>query len=378
MTSPGSGSVRFWPVTSAANVMMQSCTGMPAQQGVIVPHSTSAAPVRVELTPEGIAAVTAAAASMARLSMRGARLLKFTNNAVVLLPAAGAVLRIAGSEEVRARVPVVVAAARWLEDLGLPAVRLYPAVQQPLEIGGHLVTVWQAVEPGVTAADATGLAGILRALHAVDTAPPAELPTWNVAGFLRRRLGEAVGVADADLAFLRGELDAIEDLLQALVDVEPLVPAGVVHGDAYLGNVVPSRAGPVLCDFDGVSVGPREWDLVPVAVGSLRFDYSAGLHEKFARAYGVDVTAWPGFAALRRLRELQVVTSVLPVLEANPALRPQWLLRLDSLRRRDETVRWTPYPAADRQAPIRAARKSVGRRVGRGLVRTPDAHAQPH
>ena len=320
------------------------------ERGVMVARTGSVSPARVDLTADGIAAVTAAAGRLTGLSIRGARLLKFTNNAVVLLPTAGAVLRIAGSEEVRARVPVVVAAARWLEALGLPAVRLHPAAPQALDVGGHLVTVWQAVEASASPADAADLAGILRGLHTVDAAPPAELPAWNVAGSIRRRLGEAAGVGADDLAFLHEELAAVEGMLEGLAEVESLVSPGIVHGDAFLGNVVASPLGPVLCDFDGVSVGPREWDLVPVAVGALRFDYTAGLHERFVRAYGVDVTAWQGFAALRRLRELQLVTSVLPVLEANPALRPQWLLRIDSLRRGDPSVRWTPYPAADRHS----------------------------
>ena len=109
---------------------------------------------------------------------------------------------------------------------------------------------------------------------------------------------------------------------------------------------MPSPSGAVLCDFDGVGVGPREWDLVPVAVGALRFGYASDLQQRFARAYGVDVTAWPGFGVLRRLRELQLVGSVVPVLAANPALRPQWRLRLESLRRRDVGARWSPYPWA--------------------------------
>jgi aminoglycoside phosphotransferase (APT) family kinase protein len=291
----------------------------------------------VELTPDGIAAVTAVACRLTGLSTRHAH--------VVRLPRGGAVLRIAGSEEVRARVPVVVAAARWLETLGLPAVRLLPGLEQPLEVAGHVVTVWRAVDEGATPASPAGLAAILRWLHAVDVPPPAELPAWNLAGFIRRRIGEAVGVAEDDLAFLYEELTCVEQMLSELVDVEPLLAPGVVHGDAFLGNVVASPAGPVICDFDGVSLGPREWDLVPVAVGALRFDYSAGMHEEFVRTYGVDVTSWGGFPALRRLRELQLVTSVLPVLDANPALRPQWRLRLDSLRRHD-AARWTPYRGA--------------------------------
>ena len=298
------------------------------------------------LTTDGIAAVTTAAAKLADLPAEGAELLKFTNNAVVRLPRAGAVLRIAGSDEVRAKVPVVVTTARWLEALGLPAVRLLPGIPQPLDAGGHVVTVWREVERGGAAAGAADLADVLRRWHAIAVQPPPELPAWNLLAFVHRRLGEAAGVGEADLAFLREEIACVEQLLAASARVPPLIPGGVIHGDAFLGNVVASPRGPVICDFDGVAVGPREWDLVPVAVGALRFDYGCDLHAAFVRAYGVDVTVWPGFPALRRLRELQLVTSVLPTLEANPALRPQWRLRLDSLRRRDEAVRWTPYPGA--------------------------------
>jgi hypothetical protein len=314
----------------------------PPRGGAALPEGDCAVP----LTADGIAAVTAAAGRAIGLPTADAEIVKFTNNAVVRLPRAGAVLRIAGSDEVRGRVPVVLATARWLEALGLPAVRLLPGVPQPLEAAGHVVTVWRAVEPGDGAPTARALAEILRGWHAIDAPPPAELPAWNLLAFIGRRLREAVGVADEDLAFLRGELADVEALVTGLTDVEPLVPPGVIHGDAFLGNVVGSPAGPVVCDFDGVSIGPREWDLVPVAVGGLRFDYGAGLHEAFVRAYGLDVTTWAGFPALRRLRELQLVTSVLPTLEANPALRPQWRTRLDSLRRRDDAVRWTPYPGA--------------------------------
>jgi Ser/Thr protein kinase RdoA (MazF antagonist) len=152
------------------------------------------------------------------------------------------------------------------------------------------------------------------------------------------------------VAFLSDELAAVGAALPTVAALPPLLPPGVVHGDAFLGNVLPGTparpaepGGAVLCDFDGVGVGLREWDLVPVAVGALRFDYGRDVQQRFARAYGADVTAWPGFGVLRRLRELQLVTSVLPVLDANPALRPQWRLRLESLRAGDDAVRWSPY-----------------------------------
>jgi aminoglycoside phosphotransferase (APT) family kinase protein len=306
------------------------------------------APPRPELTAEGIAAVTAGAAREAGLSTVGAHLVKFTNNAVVLLPRAGVVLRIAGSAEVRSRVPAVVATARWMAALGLPAVRLLPGVPQPLEVTGHLVTVWRAAQPPQRPqpADATieHLAAVLRELHAVDAPLPDEVGPWDPAEALRRRLAEAEHLPAEDASFLAAELEAVEAGLAGLAGVRPLLPPGLVHGDAYAGNLVASSSGGVLCDFDGVAVGPREWDLVPVAVGALRFGYARDLQQRFAHAYGVDVTRWDGFPVLRRLRELQLVASVVPVLRANPAVCPQWRLRLESLRRGDTTGRWSPYP----------------------------------
>lgn len=69
---------------------------------------------------------------------------------------------------------------------------------------------------------------------------------------------------------------------------------------------------------------------MPAAVGTIRFRYKPDAHAGLAQAYGVDVTVWPGLSTLRRLCELQLVTSVLPVLNASPSLRAQWQYRLDT------------------------------------------------
>jgi hypothetical protein len=82
-----------------------------------------------------------------------------------------------------------------------------------------------------------------------------------------------------------------------------------------------------------------------MAVRSLRGYDPPDEQQDFAEAYGLDITTWDGFPILRRLRELQLVTSVLPVLSANPALRPQWEHRLRSLQERDTTARWASYPS---------------------------------
>jgi hypothetical protein len=270
-----------------------------------------------------------------------ARLVKFTNNAVIVLPRARAVLRIAGSPGTRQRIPAVIAAARWFASHGIPAVRLWPTLEHPISVGPHLVTVWEHVPDGATPPQPSDLAAILRAIHALPA--PNDLPQWRTAESLRQRLAHADGVDPDVAAYLTDELANIQASLDQLPAIPPLIPPGVIHGDAHLGNLIPSPTGPVICDFDSTSTGPREWDLVPAAVGSLRFNYPTDVHQGIVDAYGLDVTAWPGFPTLRRLREFQLVTSVLPVLNANPALRPQWQHRLNTYRSRDYDSRWTPY-----------------------------------
>jgi aminoglycoside phosphotransferase (APT) family kinase protein len=84
---------------------------------------------------------------------------------------------------------------------------------------------------------------------------------------------------------------------------------GVVHGDAWQGNVVvPHRGGrPVLLDLDHVAVGPQEWDLVPIAVDHTDFArISVQEYEKFVDAAGgTDVTSSPAFVVLAAITEIR-------------------------------------------------------------------------
>jgi hypothetical protein len=294
------------------------------------------------LTPERLTAIVKEVAAAVGLDATGARRLKFTNNAVIALPASRAVLRIPGSPVARARVLAVLAAATWFADHDLPTVRLWPDLTQPLHVGADPVTVWRQITPGGPAPTPGDLAAVLHGIHALDQ-PPPELPAWSVTDGIGRRLATATGLDPDTHAFLAGQLTDLRARLAALADLPPLIPPGVIHGDAHLGNLIASPTGPALCDFDSTSVGPREWDLTPAAVGALRFDYRPDVHAGLVDAYGVDVTTWAGFATLRRLRELQLVTSVLPVLDTNPALRPQWRHRLNTFRDNDYHTPWTPY-----------------------------------
>jgi len=121
------------------------------------------------------------------------------------------------------------------------------------------------------------------------------------------------------------------------------LPRSLLHGDAHLGNLIPSPTGPVLCDFDSSSYGPPEWDLTPLAVGVVRFGEPVGRYRELVRTYGVDVTELDGFQVLREVRELKLITSVLPILSSRPEVRPELFRRIGDVRSGDTSSRWARY-----------------------------------
>jgi hypothetical protein len=291
------------------------------------------------LTRDKLDTVLAVIGERAGLDVRDARLIKFTNNAVFRMTHTPVVVRIAGSATMRSRIPKVVQVAQWLAEEDVPAVRLLSRVPQPLEAQGHLATLWQevpSVGPKPTGSD---LADILRCFHTLRSPSPA-LPAWRPFEEIRGRLSEPEGLDPGDLAFLLDRCDVIE---AELAGVEYVLPPGPIHGDAFLGNLIAGPDGPVICDFDSSSIGPREWDLTPVAVGKLRFDYPGNAYGELAARYGFDVTHWSGFDVLRQVRELKLVTSIVPILRSNPSLRAQWAHRLETFKNGDVEARWTTY-----------------------------------
>ncbi|ABD13756.1 hypothetical protein ThrDRAFT_01228 [Frankia casuarinae] len=308
-------------------------------------HPPAGSPDHARFTAERTRRALGAICAEAGLDDSDAMLIKRTVNAVYRLPRAGAVVRIIGSAAMAHRVNKVVRVARWLAENHVPAVRLLPGVPAPVTAAGFLATVWAdatppGTPPGGPAPDTAELAGALRGLHTL--APPEPpLPCWDPLDDVRRRLSDAEALPGPDRRFLEKMTGRIA---AALPTIRYALPRVVIHGDAHLANLVRAADGrALLCDFDATCLGPAEWDLIPVAVGRLRFGHDPQAHLDLARGYDFDVTTWDGFAVLRAVRELKLVTSVVPILGSSATVAAQFRVRMDSLRSGDTGVRWSPY-----------------------------------
>ena len=73
----------------------------------------------------------------------------------------------------------------------------------------------------------------------------------------------------------------------------------MIHGDAWWGNLLRDGDRVVLADWDNVSTGPREIDLIPTLQAS-RFGLPEHERDAFIAAYGHDIRSWPGYPVLLR------------------------------------------------------------------------------
>ncbi|MEV7982590.1 phosphotransferase [Streptomyces sp. NPDC086519] len=132
------------------------------------------------------------------------------------------------------------------------------------------------------------------------------LPYFDPLAKLAASLEGLDGVSAEDRTFLD---ERAARLAKDYDRLDFVLPFGVIHGDASIGNILRHRDGhAVLIDLDGFSLAPREWDLIQAAVFYDRYGWHAEAdYAEFVHRYGFDLMNWPGYDTLADLRELMMV-----------------------------------------------------------------------
>jgi Ser/Thr protein kinase RdoA (MazF antagonist) len=283
------------------------------------------------------------ACALAGVSAASVELLRFGTNAVYRLVGTQWILRLrrpgAAPESVERQVSI----ARWLVDHGYPANR--PATDVPVVrdgLDGAIASFWDWVDDDPRRrVEPHTLGRLLRRFHSLtDSYDVSEVPGWAPIDDITLRLEAARASASflptADIALLESWT---ERLAAIVVDLPWALRPGLIHGDAHTGNVLATRGGPVLIDFDLLSVGPREWDLIPTAVSSLRFHADRGAGDGFCTGYGFDILAWAGWPTLQKLRELYMTSWLLSV-ATTPERQAEVRHRMEYWRAPNDDALW--------------------------------------
>jgi hypothetical protein len=280
------------------------------------------------------------AAERCGLDNRGARLIRLFATAVYHLPAAGAVARIAlvTSPDSLGRLATSVRVTRWLASIGFPAVEPMP-VDQPVTSHGCAVTFWRYLpQEGAGPKPGPGDLGVLlRRLHRLEP-PPVPLPVYRPLVSVRQAIESSRALGEDERAWLR---DRCWRLMEAYGRLSFPLPEGMIHGDAWRSNLLREGNRAVLADWDAVSTGPREIDLIPTLQGP-RFGLPEDQRDAFIAAYVHDIRPWDGYPVLRDIRELSTLTALLRDGHIDVGARRELQLRLRSLRTGDDQ-QWTPF-----------------------------------
>ena len=276
------------------------------------------------------------AAECSGLDPRGARLIRLYGTAVYHLPAADAVARIAQvtSLDTVTRLATSLGVTRWLAETGFPAVRPLP-VDQPVTAHGCAITFWRYLPEHGPEPGPADLGHLLRRLHQLDP-PPVSLPVYRPLISMQRGIEFSRALSQDDRAWLR---DRCTHLVRTYSQLTFLLPTGLIHGDAWRGNLLRDGNRVVLGDWDAVSTGPRETDLIPT-LQARRFGLPEDQRDAFIAAYGHDIRSWSGYQILREIRELSTLSALLRDGHANLAARRELQIRLRSIRTGDN-CQWT-------------------------------------
>jgi phosphotransferase family enzyme len=266
-----------------------------------------------------------------------ARVLMDCNNTVVHLAPAPLVAKVcaawirpAGPAALAAELEIALHLSRSGAPIALPSAEL-PAIVH--RAGDHALTFWQYEHQDLRAAPGgRAAARALRECHRGLDTFRGHRPSFLDRQVARagRLLAEGRGLTELlapDRAFLGDQFRH----LTADIGARRL-SWRLLHGDPHRGNLLVTRRGCLMIDFESVCLGPPEWDLSALPGGG------AGL---FSEADGELL------ALLRRLRSLCVVIWCSMQAARSAELRRAGAVHLSLLRR------WATQPAAT--APAKQA-----------------------
>jgi aminoglycoside phosphotransferase (APT) family kinase protein len=295
---------------------------------------------RTEFDADAAGAILRKACEVADVEPGGIEMLRFGDHAVFRMDGGRIISRVGRSPDRLTSVRREVAVAEWLAAEGYPAARLVTAAEQPVVVQGHPVTFWEGLSDGDTYASTGEMGALLRRLHELEP-PHFSLPPLQPFGKVAQRLKRAV-IPDTTRAFLQsmaGDLTAEYDRLRFSL------PAGHLHGDFNVGNVLRDAVGhPKVIDLDGFVTGPREWDLMQTAMYYDSFGWhTEAEYADFVAGYGFDVREWSGYTVLRSIRELLMVTWLSQNAGTNPRAAEEVEKRVATLRSGGSRRDWSPF-----------------------------------
>lgn len=259
-------------------------------------------------------------------------------SSVFLMPAEQLVARVRDDPAAVEVADRVVRVTGWLAEHGVP-VTIPADVPHPVAVDEFVITFWPYLPQHSAKPPISALGAILRSLHHTPN-PPEQLPAYQPLDGFGTLVAASSALEAADQKWL---LDRHAQLVGAYDALDSQLGVGLIHGDAYQGNLLWAGDTVVLGDWDDVATGPRELDLANT-YQSVRFGRSQADLDDLATAYGHDIKDWPGLEVLTSIRDLHTLSAFIRSADrGSRTTAEELLLRVSALRNGDRHTRWTAH-----------------------------------
>ncbi len=228
-----------------------------------------------------------------------------------------------------------------LGDHAIPVARA--ARVETVTVDSLSVTCWERVAAVAAPVAWRAVGAAIRRVHELDPATlptayplvePHDLPWWE----LDRLVADCSDLLDAPArAGIQGALDR----WPGWQDWDRSSSSVICHGDVHPGNVVMTAGGPVLLDWDLMSMAPAGWDHAPLLTWAERWGGAPGTYEEFAAGYGRDLRIDPVALGYAELRLVAATLMRVRAAATDPAARPEAELRLAFWRGDPDAPQWT-------------------------------------
>lgn len=298
--------------------------------------------------PADLARAVRTASALRGLNAARAQLIHHYSNAVYYLPEPRLVARVTLGADAGRRLAVAQQVVGWLVDHHHFAATAPVPGAEPVQVAEQVtVTFWRYYhQPEATAAPTSDHLGrLLRSLHGIAGAPPVPLQRWVPLAALHAALLDYPVDCDTLRAGERDWLlDEVHRLREELDQLDWPLGWGLIHGDAWAGNLLwDLAAGPdavVLTDWDWVSYGPREIDLVPTWHAARRYGRGKTWTEAFVARYGHDLSGWAGLPTVMQMRDLVQITGPMSRAMDSEPHRAALRERVEAIRAGDPLTTW--------------------------------------
>jgi hypothetical protein len=195
--------------------------------------------------------------------------------------------------------------AKNLQSTGCPCIApAFEIIPTPVEIGKCIITSWHWVESNPAKSISYLKFGkLLKDFHVSASNYLGKVSDYSPLERIDNSFKELQIDDPEEVRLLEALQSVVQEHAARYQDLEASLPKVLLHGDAHIGNVIPSDP-PLFADLDTLSSGAEQWDLVPILVALHRFGLAQSDYKDFCSGYGTDLRDTNGHESIVVLREV--------------------------------------------------------------------------